>query len=37
MLIKFDGGTFLSPKVRSVLLHGINTKTHDHIVEIVNP
>jgi hypothetical protein len=35
--IKFDGGTLMSPKVRSVVLHGINTKTRELTVEIISP
>ncbi len=37
LFIQFDGGTFLSPKVTKVELHGIDQKTHDHIIEIINP
>ena len=37
LFIQFDGGTFLSPKVTKVELHGIDLKTHDHIIEIISP
>ena len=37
LFIQFDGGTYLSPRVSKVELHGIGLKTHNQVIEIISP